>query len=249
MKKYLIIDSRMRKQEQEFLKSLGYYLIYTNLSDNVYSEISSHVDIFCCKIGDNLILEPNFFNTFINLAEYGDIKKRFNVISGSSDITKNITVYNACVLGDFLISSIKNTDKNILIEAQKLNLKIINVNQRYAKCSISVANCNNIITLDNSIDKYNNENKISNMHINMIYLPQHDFNIKLLNSFGKYSFMYGFLGGATCVIDNKYIIFGDINNIKNQSRDKLINFVNKCGLELIDFKGLDIIDYGGVIEI
>lgn len=52
----LIIDERMRKIEKEKLKELGYKLKKIKKSDNVYPEISAHVDIFTCKIGEKLIV-------------------------------------------------------------------------------------------------------------------------------------------------------------------------------------------------
>ena len=54
--KYIIIDNRMRKTEKEFLKSLGYILIELPKSNKTYPEISSHVDIFCSKIYETLIV-------------------------------------------------------------------------------------------------------------------------------------------------------------------------------------------------
>ena len=58
---YLVIDERMRKIEKEKLKELGFYLIEINSTNNVYEEISSHVDIFACQIGNKLIVEPSVY--------------------------------------------------------------------------------------------------------------------------------------------------------------------------------------------
>ena len=55
----LIIDERMRKIEKDKLKELGYDLIEIKRNSNVYEEISSHVDIFTCKIGNKLIVESS----------------------------------------------------------------------------------------------------------------------------------------------------------------------------------------------
>ena len=57
--------------------------------------------------------------------------------------------------------------------------------------------------------------------------------------------MNGFIGGSSCIIDNKFILFGDSDKLNSKS--KLVDFLNKQKLELIDFKNLEIIDYGGVI--
>lgn len=59
--KYSIIDCRMRECEKEFLQSLGYRLIEIPKSEEVYPEISSHVDIFACKINNTIFLEKSIF--------------------------------------------------------------------------------------------------------------------------------------------------------------------------------------------
>lgn len=57
----------------------------------------------------------------------------------------------------------------------------------------------------------------------------------------------GFIGGASCVLDDKFILFGDANHLEN--RDVLVHFIERYGLELVDFMGFDIIDYGGIITL
>ena len=49
----------------------------------------------------------------------------------------------------------------------------------------------------------------------------------------------------SAIIYDKFILFGDSNKLKNL--DLLLEHLNKYNLNLIDFKGLDIIDYGGII--
>ena len=59
--------------------------------------------------------------------------------------------------------------------------------------------------------------------------------------------MNGFIGGALGKVDDKVVVFGDLSKIDKKG---LINqFVKQNKLELIDFKDLDIIDYGGIIII
>ena len=57
--------------------------------------------------------------------------------------------------------------------------------------------------------------------------------------------MKGFIGGATLTFDNKFVLFGDIDYLNN--KEKIVEFINKYKLQLIDFKGLDIFDYGSGI--
>ena len=56
MKNKIIIDERMRSIEKQKLEELGYELIEIKQSEQVYEEISSHVDIFTCKIDEKIII-------------------------------------------------------------------------------------------------------------------------------------------------------------------------------------------------
>ena len=69
--------------------------------------------------------------------------------------------------------------------------------------------------------------------------------IKLLDEKSNYSKMNGFIGGAIGKIDNKIIVFGDLSKI--DTNNKIRMFVESKNYELIDFNGLDVIDYGGII--
>ena len=61
----IIVDKKIRKCEEEYLKSLGYNIWKVENSNNVYDEISSHVDIFFTKL-----------NTFPQSAKYFGLNSR-----------------------------------------------------------------------------------------------------------------------------------------------------------------------------
>ena len=63
----------------------------------------------------------------------------------------------------------------------------------------------------------------------------------------NYSEKNGFIGGCIVRIDDKIIVFGDLSKIDSQN--KIRNFINAKNLEIIEFKELDVIDYGGLIEV
>ena len=71
--------------------------------------------------------------------------------------------------------------------------------------------------------------------------------IKLKNEYGNYSNMSGFIGGAIGKVDNNIIVFGDLDKIDKDN--KIRNFIESRNLKIIDFKGLDVIDYGGIVEV
>lgn len=83
MKRKVIIDNRMREKEKNKLEELGYELLEINTSDKVYSEIVSHVDIFTCKVGEKIIVEPS---------QYMKLSKIPNVIKRERRNTRKISI-------------------------------------------------------------------------------------------------------------------------------------------------------------
>lgn len=66
----------MRKIEKECIKNLGYKIIELEKNNNVYEEISSHVDIFCTKINDILVVEKTFFDKISYILKDKRVLKR-----------------------------------------------------------------------------------------------------------------------------------------------------------------------------
>ena len=217
--KNLIIDSRIRDEEYKYLSNY-FNVIKLPLSDDVYEEISGHSDIFYCKINNEIVAAPN--------AKI--LEKDFK--TGKVKVEKEYPLdvpYNICQIGNKIIGS-KYVDKRIIPD--------IIVNQGYVKCSIAVTTNKSCITTDKKIAEVLNKNNIDALYIE-------ENNIKLLKKDKSISNMHGFIGGACLVFNNKFILFGDIDMLKN--KDKILEHINKYNLELVDFKGLDIFDYGGGI--
>lgn len=245
-KKYALIDSRMRDIEKEYIESLGYTLICLNESNNVYYEVSSHVDIFCCKIDDILIVEPDTCNKIVEyIKDENSQKLDYNILKGKSVLKKDYPfdiAYNVCIIGSLAIHNFKYTDENIQRCLVEKGYKLINVAQGYSRCSISVIDENSCVTSDATIAK-----ELIKNGVDVLYIPSNKMNIKLWKNNKEYSSMHGFIGGATSKIDNEYIVFGDIHNIDEEYRIKLQNFVEKRDIKLKYFKDMDIIDYGTVV--
>ena len=133
----------------------------------------------------------------------------------------------------------KFTDKVIYELIQNLEMKKISVSQGYTNCSIAVIDENSVIVTDRKIAQ-----KLIDEKMNVLLLEDVP-TIKLINDKNQYSKMNGFIGGAIARIENKIVIFGDLNKIDKEG--KISQFIQKCNLEIVDFKGLDVIDYGGII--
>lgn len=214
----LIIDSRIREIEYEYLKQY-FNVIKLPLSDEVYEEISGHSDIFYCRIDNKIIAAPN-----------APINDSLSIAIGQKAVGKTYpddVLYNACQIGNKVVGS-KYTDESIKLD--------ILVKQGYVKCSVCVTCSNSCITTDKGIEKTLSENGIE-----ALFIEEDD--IKLLKKDRTVSSMKGFIGGATFVFDGKFVLFGDIDNLSNKA--KVLEHLKRHKLELVDFKGLDIYDYGG----
>lgn len=237
--RYLIIDERMRGIEKEKLKSLGYELIEINKNENLYSEISSHVDIFACKIKDKIIVENGLYKTLKSKLKNVDF-----IINGTSNVYGNYPddiKYNVCIVGNKAIHNFKYTDIKLKKEIRENNLELIDVKQGYSNCSIAVIDDNSIILSDKGLNK-----TLENKGLDILFLD-YTPDIKLLTENNKYSKKNGFIGGAISKIQNNIIVFGDLSKI--DINNKIKNFILSKNLKIVDFKGLDVIDYGGIIEI
>lgn len=135
----LIIDCRMRKKEKEYISKFGEIIEITQVK-NIYEEISSHPDIFICKLNNKIILSKNLKNINIKDAEYGN---EYIESSYPNDIK-----YNVCQIGNNVVHDFRYTDKKVKELIEKLGLNKIQVKQGYSNCSISVINENACITSD-----------------------------------------------------------------------------------------------------
>lgn len=229
----IIIDSRMRKIEKEYLSQYG-DLIELPYQSSVYDEISSHPDIFFCKINNQIFQAPN-------LKLENKLETKLKTKQGSNSVGAQYPEdikYNICQIGKRVIHNFKYTDPAVAKYIDSTGIQKINIKQGYSKCSISVTSENSCITSDEGIYE-------TLKRENMDVLLLDNTNIRLVDKNGLQTKMSGFIGGATAVIEDKFIIFGDSNKILDKA--SLIEHLNNHNLKLVDFKNLEIIDYGSII--
>lgn len=230
--KKVIIDNRMRQIEKQKLQNMGFEIIEVQTNSNVYTEISSHVDISVCKIENEIIVEPTQNMNNISNKIYGKEKI-------SAEYPYDIK-YNVCIIGKKAIHNLKYTDEILKKELIDKGFELINTTQGYTNCSIAVIDENSAIVTDKGLNKILQRHGIQTLYLN------EKLDIKLLKE-NKYSEKNGFIGGCISKLGNKIIVFGDLDKIDFQN--KIRNFIYEKDLEIIEFKGLDVIDYGGLIEI
>lgn len=167
-----------------------------------------------------------------------NLKKYFpNVIEISKNIDKdypNNVMLNCVVLNDKLICNTKTIADEVLQMAIRDNLKIINVNQGYTKCSTCIVNENAIITSDKSIYKScRNEMDVLLIRQGYIELQGTD---------------YGFIGGSSFKYNRNTLVF--TGNIElHPDYESIKSFAQNYSVELLSLTENTMIDIGSIIPI
>ncbi len=191
--------------------------------------ISSHADVLIYYLGKGKFLADNSIECLPKCCE---IVKSVD----ASSPYPNDCILNSVSIGDYLICNEKITSKYIIDSALKNNNKIIDVRQGYSKCSVCVIKKNTIITDDESI--YRKTSQISD--IDALLISKGSVLLKGQN--------YGFIGGASGLIDKDLLFFnGDLSSHKDFLAIKA--FLDYHNVSYIDIKDKPLLDVGSIIPI
>lgn len=218
---------------KDALRDKGYELIEIAGTDKVYNTISSHSDIYLCKICGELIVAP----VQLPLLQEKLLKHGIGYMLGVSDpgsqYPENVR-YNAAQIGRRLIHNTKHSDPAVLLAAKEHGLELIDVKQGYTKCSLVVVDEDSAITSDMGLSAV---------------LKKHGLDI-LTTTQGHVrleGFPYGFLGGASGRVGNEIIFNGDLS--VHPDFQAIKEFIQKRGLEAVWFEEYPIEDIGSIIHI
>ena len=228
----VFVSCDIKYESLETLSKYGVNAIKIPQHNLLYDSVKSHPDMQVYHTGGNRILcEENAKNSVAKLFPLKNICSG-NRIGGSypEDVA-----YNAARVGNFLICNIAFIAKEIIEEAKKDGLEIINVRQGYAKCNICIISENAIITSDKGIVA-----ALGNFPIDVLFVD--DSAVKLKN------FCHGFIGGATGKIsEDKLAVNGNIK--LHKSCDEIINFAKKHLVEIISLNNGYLEDIGSILPI
>jgi hypothetical protein len=230
--KNLIVDYRIHNEESEYLISLGYNLLICPPSNLLYDAVCGHPDMLIHVLDHSIIVHKDMESEFIQ--ELNSLN--FSVYKSSSTLqTKypNNICLNALSIGNLFVHSLNYTDTNLLSLLK--SKKTINVKQGYTKCSTCIVNDHAIITSDPSIAK-----ALSLEKTDVLLLPPGDILLPGLN--------YGFIGGATGLIENNVLAFyGHLDHYLYGK--EVLKFLNKHKVEPVFLRNGKLIDRGSVFKI
>jgi len=235
---YVLIDEKINKKYERYLKSIRKNVIKIPKDYNLYDEIASHTDIHVLKIKEYVIADRRTY----------DFLQKYNIpnlLCGKSELIREYPgdiKYNVALVGNIALHSFNYTDDVVLEYLDRFKYTKIDINQGYTKCSTFILDNKNVITSNKEIAE-----KLIKNDINVLLLEESDEeNIRLLRD-GVISNMHGFIGGCMVRIDNKCILFGDASKLI--CGRKIRDFVERNNYQFIDFRGEEVIDYGGIVLI
>lgn len=231
----IILDGRAGKEIKDNLKKLNLNIILTPKCLEVQNPISHHPDIHLHPINYNtIVIAPNVFDYYSNIFKNSNIK----LIKGNRklgyDYPKDIP-YNIARVGNYAIHNKKYTDESILYLLNNQGIEFINVKQGYSKCSVAIVDENSIITSDRTIYEKTIKKNMDVLLIEKGYIKLEGYN-------------YGFIGGAMGNIDkNNILIAGELKT--HIDGDRILDFIKKRNINIIELKKGEIEDLGSMIPI
>lgn len=234
MMKNIILDYRTNKESISMLARMGYNIIKTTPVRSLYEAVSGHPDMQLHFMGDNKVVCAKEVYSYYK----EKLPDRYNLICGSQSLQDTYPydiLYNAAVIGDFVVCNEKYTSKEILEEYSRIGKKILNVKQGYAKCSIAVISDKAAITADEGIYKTLMKNRINTLKIEPGYVR-----LKTLP--------YGFIGGCSGLL-RKGLLAVNGNIDKHPEGSLIRGFCRRNGTEILCLNKEELYDIGSMIVI
>lgn len=215
----------------EALEKFGYSVIPTDAIMKFLKPEQKHPDMQILKINDSYFLLNECKKLKELLRNY-----RLNI---SSKKTTNSYPENVQLNFLYFNNKLYGRADAISLELKKYcednDITIVNVNQGYARCSTLVLNNKAAITADTTIEK-----ALKNDGAEVLKISEGNI---ILDGFD-----YGFIGGASAVINNNVIFFGNITNHPDYTR--ILEFIKIHNMQIkIICAEMPLTDIGGITVI
>ncbi|MBS5945928.1 MAG: hypothetical protein KIB06_04515 [Peptoniphilus harei] len=224
--KYVIVAENFPEEAAEKLKAYG-KVVRTRANKNLLKGLDTHTDILVHPLPKGEIVVDRD-----NLEYYKKIFPDKKILPSHSILSKKYPKdipLNAYTFKNFFIHNLKYTDKVLLDYYKNSGYQMIDIKQGYGKCSSLVTN-DFIITSDGGIYESLKD-----------FIPIYKINhgeIRLQN------FNYGFIGGASGVLDKKIFFTGDFSH--HSSHEEILKIIKKYDYEIEILSKDPIEDFGSI---
>lgn len=191
-----------------------------------------HIDLMAANIENQMFVAPETEKLFDGKVTLPMILVKNHLGNQYPDDVK----LSSLQIGSYFLCRESSLSPDVKEFALQQNLKIINVNQGYVRCSVCVCNENSVITDDPSIGKVLcNQTKLHVLEVGKgsITLP---------------GYPYGFIGGASGKVGDTLYFFGDLQS--HSQAESIQNFLNENHVSFHSLSNTHpLTDIGGIISL
>lgn len=201
----------------------------------ILNGIATHPDMTFCHLGGNkcVVAKEAYEYYKEHLSQYG-----LEIIKGKNEIKKEYPYdisLNCVIINNILFHKLKYTDEAIIDYCEAENIKLVNVNQGYTKCSTLIVDEKSVITCDEKLYEIYLENKISALYVSNKGIEINGFD-------------HGFIGGCGGKISKEKIgFFGELEKFADFV--KVREFLKKHNIEYVNLRKGMLKDYGTLIPL
>ncbi len=223
----------MSDQYPEFvseIQKIGHKVIASDTIDIFHKPEQRHADMQVLPIKNNVFILQECNILKCKLEKYNPIICRKSAEkSYPENVILNFLYFKNCLFGkiDAIDSSVKEYCVNN-------NIKIVNVNQGYCRCSTLVVSDNAVITADKSI-----EFAIKSEGADVLRISEGHIRLE--------GFDYGFIGGASAEIDDTIYFFGNIENHPDYNIIKKFIYKHNKKIKIL-CQEMPLTDIGGLVK-
>ena len=214
------------------IEKLGHTVISSDTVDTFPIPEQKHADMQILPINNDIFL----VNECTVLAEKLPKERLLFCNKKAGNKYPEDILLNFLYLNNTLYGKLSAIDKNLLDYCKENNIRTVNINQGYARCSTLVLNKKAVITSDLSIEKALKKDGVEVLLISSgsIVLDGYD---------------YGFIGGASGKIEeNTIAFFGNVTS--HPDYKKIENFCDNHNLSInVICPYMPLTDIGGIVKI
>lgn len=200
--------------------------------DKLDAPVSAHADMLVFVLNNKIFLYKEYYEA--NKGLFSHLLDDYEFIMVEKQCGKKYpsdVALNVLRLGNTIFAKADSIADEILAEIQKNKYELVNVNQGYTSCSTLALTENTIITADKGIA----ETALS-VGKDALLIEQGQIFLDGYN--------YGFIGGASFVIEDTVYFMGDIK--KHSDYIKIRDKIESLGMKIKSISLGDVCDFGGV---
>lgn len=224
----------MSEEYPEFvcaIQKMGHKVISSDTVDIFPEPEQRHADMQVLPIKNDVFILQECNGLKCKLKKYNPIICRKSAGKRyPENVILNFLYFKNCLFGKK--NAIDNSVKEYCVNN---NIKIVNVNQGYCRCSSLVVSNNAVITADKSI-----ETALKSKEADVLRISEGHIRLK--------GFDYGFIGGASAEIDNTIYFFGNIKNHPDYKIIKEFIYMHNKKIRIL-CQEMPLTDIGGLVKI